>query len=279
MSTGAILDRITPRTRAVLLTHVQGFDGLTQPLLDALADRGIPLIEDVCEAHGATHEGQPLGTFGLASNFSFYFAHHMTTVEGGMVCTDDPELVQVLRMMRSHGMVREATDAELVEGYASRHPDLHPEFIFAWPAYNVRNTELGAVLGLSQLPRLDASNARRRHRFQRFLEYLDPSRFFTDFRVQGSCNYAFNLITREPDEALFGAAVALLGAAGVEIRRGGAGGGNQLRQPYLRQVVPDGAWRDYPIVEHVHDFGLYFGNHDGVEEERLASLCEDLNYL
>ncbi len=279
MSTEAILAALTERTRAVLLTHVQGFDGLTDRLLQELHSRGIPLLEDVCESHGATHGGRKLGTFGLASNFSFYFAHHLTTVEGGMVCTDDPELYQALRLFRSHGMVRESTDPSFRQRYAEAWPELHPEFTFAWPAYNVRGTELGAVLGCSQLPRLDASNQRRRRRFRLFLEHLDPDRYWTDFREEGSCSYAFNLVLSEPDPALYGRVLALLGAEGVEVRRGSAGGGNQVRQPYLRGVVAEDAWLELPVVEHIHRFGLYFGNHDEVEDGRLVDLCTRLGRL
>ena len=96
MDPRGIIARLGPRTRAVFLTHVQGFDGLTDELVEELKRRRIPLIEDVCESHGATHSGRKLGGFGWISNFSFYYAHHMSTVEGGMVCTDDPELIGLM---------------------------------------------------------------------------------------------------------------------------------------------------------------------------------------
>ena len=86
-----------------------GYNGLTQKLLDELKTQNIPLIEDVCESHGATFNDRKVGTFGLASNFSFYYAHHMTSIEGGMICTDDRELYEMLRMLRSHGMVTVTT--------------------------------------------------------------------------------------------------------------------------------------------------------------------------
>ena len=91
MDPAQILAKVNDKTRAVFLTHVQGFDGLTDDLLEELNRRNIPLIEDVCESHGATHNGRKLGSFGWISNFSFYYAHHMSTIEGGMVCTDDPD--------------------------------------------------------------------------------------------------------------------------------------------------------------------------------------------
>jgi CDP-6-deoxy-D-xylo-4-hexulose-3-dehydrase len=156
-----ILAKINDKTRAVFFTHVQGFDGLTDDLLDELKQRNILLIEDVCESHGATHNGKKLGSIGWISNFSFYYAHHMSTIEGGMICTNDPEVYQQVRMLRSHGMVREATDPAVREAYLSENPELNPDFIFAFPAYNVRNTEIGGIMGRSQLKRLDINVQRR----------------------------------------------------------------------------------------------------------------------
>jgi CDP-6-deoxy-D-xylo-4-hexulose-3-dehydrase len=124
-------------------------------LLDELHTRDIILIEDVCESHGATHNNKKLGSFGWASNFSFYYAHHMSTIEGGMICTNDENLYEILRMLRAHGMVREINNLDKKTKIAEDNKDLNPDFIFSIPAFNVRNNEIGAILGLSQLERLD----------------------------------------------------------------------------------------------------------------------------
>jgi CDP-6-deoxy-D-xylo-4-hexulose-3-dehydrase len=273
-----VIDRLTSNTRAVFITHVLGYNALTQRLLDELARRNVPLIEDVCESHGATFRGHKLGTFGLASNFSFYFAHHMSTIEGGMISTDDAAFYEMLRMLRSHGMVREASASETKTAYAECHPDLHPDFIFAHAAYNVRSTELNAVLGLSQLRRLDEQNARRRANLDLFLQRLDREKYFTDFDTAGSCNYAFALMLKKPNDLLRDNVVLRLRSLGVEFRRGMSGGGNQLRQPYLRGVV---TWNpaDFPCVEHVHFYGFYLGNYPGLTEDRIAALCDELNAI
>ncbi len=131
MDNDAVIEKLTPRTRAVFLTHVLGYNALGERLLDVLRERHVPLVEDVCESHGATFQGRKLGTFGLASNFSFYYAHHMSTIEGGMVSTDDAEFYAMLRMLRAHGLVREAGSDAVKSRYAEAHPDLTPEFIFA----------------------------------------------------------------------------------------------------------------------------------------------------
>ena len=144
-----------------------------------------------------------------------------------MVCTNDDALYDALRIYRSHGMVREAA-AETKDRYQAEHPDLNPDFIFAFPAYNVRGTELNAVIGRNQLKRLDDNNAIRTRNLKLFLNRLDPSKYQTDFAVEGSSNYALTLILRSPDKALRGRVEKTLRELKVEFRRGTAGGGNQL---------------------------------------------------
>jgi CDP-6-deoxy-D-xylo-4-hexulose-3-dehydrase len=277
MSTAGIRAKLTERTRAVFLTHAQGFNALTDDLVAELERRKVPLIEDVCESHGATHGARRCGAIGWMSNFSFYYAHHMSTIEGGMICTDDPAVYEAARMFRSHGMVREAHNPETRDRYRAENPELNPDFIFAYPAYNVRNTELGAILGRSQLKRLDANVAKRTENLTRFLGRIDSNTYRTDFAVEGSSNYAFNLILREADPARCERLMNRMRAAGIEFRRGSAGGGNQLRQPYLKGIVPDGHYREFPETEHVHFYGFYLGNFPDLRSEEVDDLCRVLN--
>jgi CDP-4-dehydro-6-deoxyglucose reductase, E1 len=258
---------------------VLGYNALTQRLLDELKERRIPLIEDACESYGATFGSKKLGTFGLMSNFSFYYAHHMSTVEGGMVCTDNADLYETLRMLRSHGMVREAKAETLKARYCREYPDLNPDFIFAFPAYNVRSTEINALIGRSQLKRLDVNNRVRTANLSMFLENLDPMKYQTDFAVKGSCNYAFTLVLNQPEPAFRDRVMSLLRRHGVEFRRGTSGGGNQLRQPYLRKLLGEQELSKYPNVDHVHFYGFYIGNYPGLEAEKIKKLCRLLNQI
>ncbi|HEU6448114.1 MAG TPA: DegT/DnrJ/EryC1/StrS aminotransferase family protein [Verrucomicrobiae bacterium] len=278
MDAEQVLSELNSETRAVFLTHILGYNALDDVLLAECQKRNIPLIEDVCESHGATFKGKKLGSFGFASNFSFYYAHHMSTIEGGMVCTNDSDFYEMLRMFRSHGMVRESKDENLKSRYKSEWPDLNPDFIFAFPAYNVRSTELNAVLGRAQLKRLDTNNEKRTRNLNCFLDNLDPGKFFTDFEREGSCNYAFTLILREPDEGLWNRIEKTLRERKIEFRRGTSGGGNQLRQPFLRRLLGD-EFEKYPRVNHVHFFGAYIGNYPDLETDRIKALCELLNSL
>jgi CDP-4-dehydro-6-deoxyglucose reductase, E1 len=279
MDNEQVLAKVTPRTRAVFLTHVLGYNALGRRLLDELRMRGIPLLEDVCESHGATFEGRKLGTFGLASNFSFYYAHHLSTIEGGMVSTDNADFCEAVRMLRSHGLVRELDSDSRKREYADEYPDLNPEFIFVHPGYNVRSTEINAVIGRSQLRRLDDGIRRRIENLRLFLENLDDRAYRTDFATEGSSNYAFTLVLREPDAGLCERVMKSLRMRGIEFRRGTAGGGNQVRQPYLRRLLGRDEWRKYPRADHVHFYGFYIGNYPSLEGDRILRLCELLNGL
>jgi len=272
-----VIAKLSDKTRAVFITYVQGFNGLTNRLLSVLKEHNIPLIEDVCESHGATFKGKKLGSFGLISNFSYYFAHHMSTIEGGMACTSDENIYEMFRMLRSHGMIREAAGDAVKQKYIDENAALSPDFIFAYPAYNVRGTEIGAVLGRNQLKRLDDNNDKRRKNFALFLENLDSDKYRTDFALEGSCNYAFNLIIKKPDPIFRDKLEQTMRNAGVEFRRGSSGGGNQLRQPYLKTVVAENEWQHYPEVEHVHFYGYYIGNYPDLDEQKILSLCDLLN--
>ena len=277
MDPAQVLDKINDRTRAVFLTHVQGFDGLTDNLLEQLNERKIPLIEDVCESHGATHGGKKLGSLGWISNFSFYYAHHMSTIEGGMVCTNDPDVYQRIRMFRSHGMTREANDIDFREGFQNDYPDLNPDFIFAFPAYNTRNNEIGGVLGRSQLKRLDQIIKSRSLNLERFLNQIDSRRYRTNFKLDGSSNYAFNLILKEPNDTLAKNLQTRMRENGIEFRRGSAGGGNQLRQPYLQSFIPKNYHQQFPEVEHVQFYGYYIGNFPDLRSGEIDEICEIIN--
>jgi len=277
MDTEDVISKITDKTRAVFLTHAQGFDGLTDQLLKHLEQKNIPLIEDVCESHGAKHNNIKAGSIGWISNFSFFYAHHMSTIEGGMVSTNDPEVYQNLRMLRSHGMVRELSDQELQNQYHAENPELNPDFIFSYPAYNVRNNEIGGILGLSQLKRLDKIVEQRTKNLKRFIGQLDSNKFYTDFKIEGSSNYAFNVILKKPDNYLVERLMKKMSSAGIEYRRGSAGGGNQTRQPYIKSMFPDEYFLNFPVTEHIHFYGFYIGNFPDLSNTEIDEICMIIN--
>ena len=266
---------INENTKAIFVTHVLGLNALSDSLLQLCVDNNILLIEDVCESHGATFNTKKLGSVGFASNFSFYFAHHMSTIEGGIVSTNDDYFYQLCRSLRSHGMVREFTDKNLIKKYAVDYPDLNQDFVFIGPAHNFRSTEINAVLGLCQLDRLDSNNQKRIENFQHFVDKLDSKKYHTNFEMDGQCNYAFIVIMKEPDFEVRDKIENLLTENGIEFRRGLSGGGNQLRQPYFKNKKID--LSQFPNVEHIHNFSWYIGNYPTLEREKINTLINLLN--
>ena len=266
---------ITPETKAIFLTHVLGINGLTDELLQICEDNNILLVEDVCESHGTTFQGSKVGNFGFASNFSFYFAHHMSTVEGGMISTNNHQLYQVCRALRSHGMTREITDASMRQEIINSYPDLNPDFIFLRPAHNFRSTEINAVIGLSQLKKLDAKNQERRENFDLFISNLNYDKYHVALNTEGNCNYAFIVILKNADMEKRNSLENKLRINGIEFRRGLSGGGNQMRQPFFKNVYKD--FSSFPNIEHIHNYSWYIGNYPGLERNKIEKLLEVLN--
>jgi len=269
---------ITPKTRAIFLTHVLGINGLTQELLDLCKEKNILLIEDVCESHGTTFNGQKVGSYGFASNFSFYFAHHMSTIEGGMMCTNDNHFYQICRALRSHGMTREITDDDFKNKIIEDNPDLNKDFIFLRPSHNFRSTELNAVLGLSQLKKLDSNNTKRVNNFKYFIENLNKDKYVTDIEVDGQCNYAFIVMLKDGTFEKRNIVEETLRSKGIEFRRGMSGGGNQLRQPYIKKHF-NIDYSKFKNVDYVHHFGWYIGNYPGLLREKIDTLLNILNNI
>jgi CDP-6-deoxy-D-xylo-4-hexulose-3-dehydrase len=269
---------ITPKTKAIFLTHVLGINGLTDELLEICKEKNILLIEDVCESHGTEFKEKKVGSFGFVSNFSFYFAHHMSTIEGGMICTNDEYFYQVCRALRSHGMVREITDENLRNKIINDNPTLNKDFIFLRPSHNFRSTEINAVLGISQLKKLDTNNQIRKNNFDKFILNLDSNKYITELSTEGQCNYAFIVIMREKSFELRDLIEKTLNENGIEFRRGLSGGGNQLRQPFLIKQYENELY-NFQNVEHVHNFSWYIGNYPSLKTEKIDFLVNLLNNI
>ena len=279
MDENQILKKIKSKTKAVFLTHVQGFNGLSNNLLKILKKKKIVLLEDVCESHGAVFNKKKLGSFGLMSNFSFYYAHHMSTIEGGMICTNDKSVYELLKVLRSHGMLRECGNSYFEKKVIKKNPKLSPKFIFLYPAYNLRNTEMPAVIGINQLKRLDKNNAIRTKNLKIFLEKLDEKIYRTDFEVKGSSNYAFPLVLKKANFKNRDLLEKVMKINKIEFRRGNAGGGNQLRQPYLKKYAKNINLKNFKEVDHIHFFGYYIGNYPSLKKDKILKICKILNKI
>jgi CDP-6-deoxy-D-xylo-4-hexulose-3-dehydrase len=256
----------------VFTTHLLGLPANTYALRN-IFPKAI-MLEDVCESHGARDNlDYKVGSQSTGSTFSFYFGHHMSTVEGGMISTNNVILYDLMRMKRSHGMSRVSMKPD---DYASAHPDIDPQFLFVTAGYNFRNTELGAVLGLSQLKKLDGFIGQRRRNFSKYIDIMHRfgSKKFhlpcDGYAEEGNSSFCFPLIAK--DNIIKQKLLVKLRACGIEYRP--VVGGNLLRQPYMRGHYI--ACKTGPYnVDIVHENGVYIGNNQFVGDKELTML-EDI---
>ena len=279
MNVDQVIKKISKKTLAVFITHTLGFNGLNAKLIKTLKRKKIHLIEDVCESHGATFKNKKLGTFGLISNFSFYYAHHMTTIEGGMICTNDKKIYEMSRILRSHGMLRESGNKSYEKKVIKKNKTLSPQFTFLYPALNFRNTEIGAAIGLNQLKNLTKNNSNRSNNFKYFINLLDGNKYWKAFDLKGNSNYAFPIILKTKNISKRNLFERILEKNGIEFRRGTAGGGNQLRQPYLKEFSKNINFKKFKNVDHIHFFGYYIGNYPTLKKSKIKEIAIILNKI
>lgn len=257
---------ITDKTRAIFLAHIIGFPADINRVKEIIGNRNIILLEDSCETQGGEIDGVKVGNFGLGSSFSFYWGHHMTTVEGGMICTNDEDFYKLNVLKRSHGLARELPE-RFHESIRNTHPDIDFQFMFLTNGFNVRNTEFNAVLGLSQLPKLDRFIDIRNQNYSRFLEICRqyPNDLITlDHPGRSSFVLPF-LFTNSEKRKPF---QTLIRRNGIESRP--LISGNLLRQPFLSSYYIPG---HFPNADFLHDNAFYIGNNQFVNEDRLEALA------
>jgi CDP-6-deoxy-D-xylo-4-hexulose-3-dehydrase len=267
---------ITPATKAVFGVNLLG-NPIDFTRLRAIAERhGLVILEDNCESLGARSDGIWAGTAGLMGTFSAFFSHHISTMEGGVVLTDDEQLYQELVSLRAHGWTRELPADNFVHPKSGEAFD--DLFRFVLPGYNVRPIEMSGAIGVEQVKKIPGLVAGRRENAAYFQQKFADAEFVRIQRETGESSwFGFSFILeaglagRRPD------VVAALSAAGVESRPIVAG--NFTRNPvmaHLDAIVPDAL----PAADRVHIDGLFVGNHhypvrEGIDlvHEVLAGLA------
>lgn len=258
---------VSDRTRGIFIAHLLGFPANVERIRAMVKSRDITLFEDACESQGATRNGQKVGSLSTAGTFSFYWGHHMTTIEGGMVCTDDDDLFKLLVLKRSHGLARELPESEH-ESVKALHPGMDFRFLFLTDGFNFRNTEFGAVLGLTQLERVDEFIRIRNRNYREFLSICRQCDDLLVLDVDGLSSFTLPFIfrTRQVKERV----AAAIHAAGIESRP--IISGNLLAQPFLQSYRrPDSSLVN---AELLHHNAFYIGNNQFVNLDRLERLAE-----
>jgi CDP-6-deoxy-D-xylo-4-hexulose-3-dehydrase len=243
-------------------------------LSEFCARHGLLLMEDNCESLGATFDGRQAGTFGVMGTFSSFFSHHISSMEGGFICTDDEELYHLLLSLRAHGWTRDLPQINRVGGRKDDDP-FQESFHFLLPGYNVRPIEMEAAVARVQIERLPGFIEARRRNAEVFLEIVKR---YPQLRVQSEAGrsswFGFSMII-DPDSGVDRRDVLeALSASGVEYRPVVAG--NFTRQPVLRHL-------DHRIsgslsnADVVHDFGFFVGNQETDLACELALLDDALS--
>lgn len=227
MSVEAAREAISPRTRAIFVAHLLGNAADLDGLRALAEERDLLLLEDACEALGATYRGKPLGTSGLAASFGLDACGH-----GGVVVTGDAAFAELLRALRAHGWTRDLSARKEIE---AEHPDLDPRFLFWTNGFDLRPSELQAAFGHGQLRRASSSAARRREIASRMAQGLEPLRaHLAPARATEGAEPAwssFPVLLSEADAARRGALIEHLAAQGIEARPIAAG--NLASQPVI----------------------------------------------
>jgi CDP-4-dehydro-6-deoxyglucose reductase, E1 len=258
------------RPGAVIIVHTLGVPNHMQALM-ALKDRyGFVLMEDACPATGSTYEGQHVGTFGDMASFSFYFGHHLSTIEGGMISTDDDELFDILLHIRSHGWAKDVSpEKEAAEAAARGVLGFNRPFTFYYPGFNVRSTDLNARIGLSQMRKADEV-VRRRVENQQVYErrFSQSADFHFPRNPRGTtCSISFvALAASNEHRERVGQALAI---NGIETRP--LGGGSMGRQPYWTDRF--GA-RAFPVADAIHQRSFMLPNNPDLTPADIEFICD-----
>lgn len=252
-SAAAVKAAITEHTKLIVAVSVLGNPAGLRDMQRTAALLGISLLEDNCESLGARHDGKHCGTFGDIGTYSFFFSHHINTVEGGMLVTDNDDLADLARCLRAHGWTR-----DLAAGSKLRkpHTEFEQDYDFAVPGFNVRPTEIPAAAGIAQLERIEAFADMRRLNAERFDNVILGSGWRSQERSRGAVPFALTLLPLVPGKRAD--LVTALKAKGIESRP--IAGGCFARQRAAKYY--DWAPHDALVnAEYVHDNGLMIGNH------------------
>jgi CDP-6-deoxy-D-xylo-4-hexulose-3-dehydrase len=252
---------------ACIIVHVLGFPCDMKPILQICEDSDCILIEDSCESVGSVYSGKKTGCFGLASSFSFYFGHHMSTIEGGMICTDDYDFYQLLKSIRSHGWDRdldEGTKLELRETH--KVEDFNALYTFYYDGFNLRSTDLQAFIGRNQLKNLPHTISKRKSNFDLYQNLMNIP-WKPNPKGDIISNFAYPIITENKKQM-----VNVLQENNIECRPlicGSIG-----RQPFW---VKRYGVHKMEVADRIHDCGLYVPNHQDMSNDDVYRVCEIVN--
>lgn len=267
---------INKRTRAIMPVHLLGNPCDMKRILEIAEENNLYVIEDACEAHGAEIDGKKVGSFSDVSTFSFFFSHHITTIEGGMVLVNDDEYADITKSLRAHGWIRERNDGEDI---AKKHPHIDKRFLFANIGFNLRPTEIQGAFGIHQLKKLERLIEIRRENTRYLTKQLSD---FSDYLLlpQEQPNarhvwFGYPLTIKEKAPFTREEFVTFLEQKGIETRPIMAG--NLAEQPALK-LFRHRVVGELKNAKTVMRNSFFFGNHHGIgkqEREYIVTCIEE----
>ena len=271
-----LADAVSERTRLVMAVNLLGNPNDFAAIQAILAGKDVILIEDNCESMGAAFAGKMAGTFGIMGSFSSFFSHHISTMEGGMILTDDEELFHILLSLRAHGWTRNLPKVNRVCGVKGDNP-FEESFRFVLPGYNVRPLELSGALGLTQIRKLSDFVKVRRENAAKFLRLMGA---FPQLQVQreigASSWFGFSLVVREAAPFSREEVVRILDSHGIECRPIVAGNFARCEAVRWLDASNHGALAQ---ADRIDRNGLFIGNHHYPLDEQFVLLGEALRKL
>ncbi len=268
------LHTVSDDIQAMFITNVLGFSDDIVQIAKICQEKDILFIEDNCESLGSSVKNKKLGNYGLASTFSFFVGHHMSTIEGGMVCTNDDNLYRQLVMGRAHGWDRNLPEVDQ-RGLRKSHgvDDFYAKYTFYDIASNFRPTEICGFIGNQQLPYWDIIVSKRVSNFQTFNSIINNNPDFFKLNVSHMdipSNFAMPVVCKTAELAEHYKKKFV--AANVEIRPIIAG--NMVEQPFFKKYVSNIYPDQYPNASLVHSRGFYFGNNPELTDEEISTLAK-----
>ena len=268
-------EAITENTRAIFAVNLLGNPNDFSKLEKICRDHDLILMEDNCESMGAKYNGRQAGSFGVFGTYSTFFSHHLCTMEGGFVATDDKELYEYMLSTRAHGWTRNLPEENMI--YNKSPNSFYDSFCFVLPGYNLRPLEMEGAIFLEQIKKLNRLVAQRRENAALFMEKIGTDeRFMLQKETGESSWFGFSMVLREPDVQLRDRVVSKLVENGIETRPIVAG--NFARQPVFGKLHATVSG-ELVNADYIHDNGFFVGNHSVEMEEEISYLKEVLEKI
>jgi CDP-6-deoxy-D-xylo-4-hexulose-3-dehydrase len=254
---------------AIILVHVLGFPNHMKEIMELCEENNILLIEDTCESLGSTYDSKMLGTFGELSTFSFYFGHHISTIEGGMISTNDEDLYHILLSIRSHGWDRDLPKEKQEKLREEYNVDkFRSLYTFYYPGFNLRSTDLQAFIGINQMDKLDEIIKNRNKNYLRYHNEIKNNLWkINPIKNSYISNFSYPIISKNIKKL-----TEELSNNNIECRPLICGSINEHPFWYERY-----GRKELPNSKLVHEFGIYIPNNHQMTDEEITKVIEIVN--